>query len=97
MRVYILSSYGEYGAENVRATLNKEHLPNIFDIRDNEVIYECREENFTEKNLNEIIETLKEERATLLELLQSDEIIQKSGQDLAIGWGGFQLHIIELE
>ena len=77
--IYMLSDYGEYGSDNVVATLDKsivaqllmEHWPHAFD--------EC---------IKELARLLDEDEEKLAKT--------KTGHDLEGGWGGVQLHIIEL-
>lgn len=85
MKVYILSTYDEHGAENVRATIDKNEVADIAAKMYLE-LWKCnagrdRSEEFTK----------------LSELLDADVLSGKNGTDLADGWGGMQLHIVELE
>lgn len=81
MYIYIVSTHGEYGAENVRATCDKSKVaallsPDNHDLSDEKGILE---------------EVLK---------LSSRELARESfatGIALSKGWGGFQLHVTELD
>ena len=75
MKVYILSTHEEHGAEDVRATLDTLKL------------YEM---------LNDFAPT-SEERAKLAELVKANILNPDFGSSLGNGWGGVQLHIVELE
>jgi hypothetical protein len=79
VRVYILSDHGEYGAENVFATLDKDSVPALLD--------GMMEPNYM------LRETCL---ANLKELLESGELHAESGENLSPGWGGYQLHVVEL-
>jgi hypothetical protein len=84
--VYILSSYAENGANNVRATLVRDRLPGML----SELMQECRPN---------IDDDESEEQFRLKELLeQTDAILaEDDGNDLSVLWGGFQLHVVELK
>lgn len=71
MRIYILSTHGEYGAENVVATTHKSVIADLL----------------TKKGIDP-----KE----AIEAIEKDETISENGLDLQTGWGGYQLHILEL-
>ena len=76
MKIYIVSTYGEYGAENVQATLDKSKVKELVS-------------NLQLFNLGET------EIATLDNLLELDEC-DPNGNDITDGWGGIQLHIVEV-
>jgi hypothetical protein len=79
MKVYLISNYGEYGSEAVRATLDKSKV---------------RELLATHPDMHG--EPLpKDYEQSLKRMLEADELAD--GHDLGRGWGGFQLHIVELE
>lgn len=82
MRVYLLSLYGENGAEEVVATLDKSKVETMLVVHNH--WSQCTEP-YKEACLNR-----------LRELLASDELLP-DGCDLGDGWGGFELHIVELE
>ena len=81
-KVYILSDYGEYGSENVRATLDKTKLVGMLGKLAGGG-YQNDPDTF--KGLAELIDGDK---------ISEDGV----GTDLQRGsWGGAMLHIIELE
>ena len=91
--VYILSDYGEYGAENLTATLDRSRVfslikenwgPNGSDEYHRQVEPEWVER--AEKKLVEILEMPDEE------LSKRDD-----GWELHEGWGGIQLHVAVLK
>lgn len=83
MRVYLLSTHEEDGALGVRATLNRDHVMPM---------------------LESYLELWKDAptycaqcRAELARVLAADELIYESAHTLGCGWGGLQVHIVELE
>jgi hypothetical protein len=103
MKIYILSTYGEYGAENVMATDSKEKMIALKEKLDNEFTERLIKEttDWKEPNKSEYLQKQKdlmiEEMETLKECLNEDVLTGKTtGQNLASGWGGYMLHIIEL-
>lgn len=82
MRVYILSDYEEHGAENVRATIDKNKVVELFE----NLVSKWEDVNYATKC-----------RAKLNQLLENNILTTQCGKDLGDGWGGLQLHIIELE
>ena len=87
MRVYILSVYEEYGAEEVVATLDKFHVEVMMD----KYFSTCGLDERDGHKFGELRETPRE---TLRRVLNEDTtgklIIQR-------GWGGIQLHVVELD
>jgi len=85
MKVYILGDYGEYGAENVVATLEKSEVMAL------------AEENYGGfMDRPQYASGHPTMRETLTDLLGEDKAVRE-GTDLCFGWGGPQLYIIELE
>lgn len=74
MKVYILSTYDEHGAENVKASLDKEKM--IAHIKGTDMTVD--------------------EMQVAMNAITEDEIISTNGLNLGSGWGGYQLHIVEL-
>lgn len=85
--VYTLSNYREDGAEQMIATLVRENLPTLLESR----LHQYREFD------------AQEARESLVRLLQkSDEELSRgewegNGHNLMKGWGGEQLHVVELK
>jgi len=77
VKVYLISTYGEEGAEKVRATLDKSKVLGLL-----------------ADSLEGAVEIEYEEN--LAKFLLEDEI-HTDGLNLGHGWGGYQLHIVELE
>ncbi len=71
MKIYIISTYNEYGAENVVASTNCDAIIDYLKSKDVD----------TAKAISAINEGIE---------------ISESGLDLGNGWGGYQLHIVEL-
>lgn len=78
----MLCTYGEGGAEGVRASTSKSKI--------REILVECQSE-FPEPELDEA------ELKKLDEAIAKDEVTTYAGVDLGNTWGGFQLFILELE
>jgi len=89
--VYLLSTYQEYGAENVTATLDRARLDAIM------------RENWPSGSFEipsqKLEKWLAEASATMAKLLQKPdaELVSESGHNLQDGWGGMQLHVVELK
>lgn len=83
--VYILSRYQEDGAEDVKATLNREHLPALLESYGDWVHEDTR------KGLANLLEMSD---ASLAARYGNDK--GSHGHSLEHGWGGFQLHVVEL-
>ena len=82
--VYLLSDYDEYGAEHVAATLDRARLLDLVDA------------NWTDAS-EEFREIAKKELASLLERLDIDLLKEEgNGHSLHHGWGGAQLHVVQL-
>ena len=79
-KIYILSTYDEYGAENVKATTNKDNVMMLAEL----VISES---DIRELNLNE--------KARLGVILRLDDLTSKDGENISEGWGGLMIHIVE--
>jgi len=76
VKVYILSSYREDGAEDVHATLHKDRVRDV-------LIGAMGPLDF-EYDLN-------------LARFLNEDAPSRDAKDLGKGWGGWQLHIVELE
>ena len=85
--VYVLSSYGEYGAENAVATLDKSLLLGLLRKHFSDTYTDIHQEYAALEKL-----LLLHDEAYLAAKTQSDQSI-----DLSQGWGGIQLHVIALE
>jgi hypothetical protein len=90
--VYILSEYGEYGAESVQVTLDRANLPTMIDLYIDSSISQNKA---NAKRMNENRVKYKESLAKILK--GSDQDIESiDGIDLSSGWGGLQLHVVRL-
>lgn len=88
MKIYILSTYGEYGAETVKATTDARAVVRMFESYARaRVPGGYPGQTFGDPRQGEL--------AKLRELLERDEPTPESGANLGDGWGGFQLHIIK--
>jgi hypothetical protein len=87
MNAYIVSTYDEHGAEDVAVTLDKCKVVEMLSSYKRTLGYEV--------DNNELIK--------LHELLDDEEVIGKlevkrtSGRNISGGWGGFMLHIVEVD
>lgn len=87
MYVYMMSTYGEHGAENCRATLDRGMLPTILSR-----YYDGR--NGYDHVLTEATSRLE----TILRKSDEDLSTNVDGTNLTYdGWGGVQLFVIALE
>ena len=91
--VYILSEYEEHGAEKVTATLDRSCLMNVIDQN-----WPYQEKEGEWKGQRQIYKDwITEAKDHLKVLLQkSDEELVGGGWECHDGWGGMQLHVIEL-
>ncbi len=81
--VYILSTYDEYGAEDVVATLDRDRLVHLCDIHWAEAFKTSAEGH------DELVKLLAE---------KTDETLANGdGWNLHLGWGGVQLHVVKLD
>ncbi|HVI55469.1 MAG TPA: hypothetical protein VM621_10500 [Luteibacter sp.] len=82
-RIYILSNYDEYGAEDVKATTNRDAVMDMLRSYVGEKVpgysHPYPEFNYGEPE-------------ALLALLASED---PGKYNLSEGWGGFQLHIVD--
>ena len=88
MKVYLLSDHGESGSEHVVATLDKSKVEGL------------AEKYFGGYGMDrpQYASGHPTMREKLLELLKIDmQTEDRDGRKLCYGWGGPQLHIIELE
>lgn len=92
-KVFMLSHYDEYGAEDVRITEDKEMIP--------ELIKEMCLLGITEEHklYDRVLEGVGEAISNLESLGDLDglDFTEEKGHDLQRGWGGVQLHILELK
>ena len=79
MKVYILSTYEEYGANHVTATTDPDELPSMVDAYRGELGHDPAHE----------LEMLRR-------LEERGYPIEANGYELSDGWGGLQIHIVEL-
>ena len=87
--IYILSIYGEYGAERVKATTDKSEVVNMLRSYSSEKIFPNMKGPMGERTFDitdKEIESLEQ---------KLDELELSDGTDLMKVWGGFQLHIVE--
>ena len=80
--VFILSTYGEHGAEDVVATLDRRNLISMVDV------------NWPDTNP----EWNAEAKTKLAAYLEKPDAALASGIGMRchVGWGGTQLHVVEL-
>lgn len=93
--VYMISSYDEYGSEGVVATTNRDKLLGMLD-----GYYDLDPTKLSGNRLKAITLAVSEDKQTLMSLLEkSDEELARSssGYNLGKGWGGTQLHVVELQ
>ena len=83
VKVYILSTYQEHGAEQVKATLDPSKLPDM--------IRTFKNEHGPWKGEPWPVEEVELKR--LADAIAKDE---PGEYGLSDGWGGYQLHIVEL-
>lgn len=83
--VYMLSDYGEDGAENVTATLDRSRLLALAD------------ENWPDEKLQAWRDRGKMGLAQHLERSDAELAEERDGWNCHFGWGGMQLHVIELK
>ena len=88
-KVYLLSDYGEHGSENVIATLDRTKVPDLL-----QVFFGHHHLDYVGPHGDGRLHPTAHEK--LAELLAAD-IPSKYGTNLSFGWGGVQLHIIELK
>jgi len=81
--VYMISHYDEYGSDDVSASLSKDGLFKIIN---------APSFFYSDESRLAVTEKLK----TLFEL-RDIELAGKQKHDLQKGWGGFQLHVVELD
>ena len=79
--VYILSTYDEYGAQDVRATLRRDELPSLLQN------YRALVGEFHEA----------EERLSEVTKSEDKDLADRDGIELQKGWGGVMLHVALLE
>lgn len=92
MLVWILSDHDEYGAENVCATIDKFKLAGLIDTNWPD------KPNETLQQRQHAAEWRNRARMKLLELLThpEEELLLDHKHELHEGWGGMQLHVVEL-
>lgn len=84
--IYILSLYGEDGAESVKATTDLEKVVDMLKSYRLDVINE-------HLNPDETYEIEDDEIESLQKLLSENKPVD--GKNLVRGWGGFMLHVVE--
>ena len=89
MKVYLLSTYEEYGAENVQATLDPAKLPAMIAAHYDDWALA----------VPHLVELRDEAIAALAKLVHEGlpDTAATDGIALHEGWGGMQLHIVELQ
>jgi hypothetical protein len=101
MLVYLISTYGEYGSEGMKGTSSTDDLPRLI-----RVIVESKNRDWNRPALLierdiEIHKALRERHISeILENLPQALLAAKASpgepQDLTKGWGGLQLHVIDV-
>lgn len=89
MRVYTLSIHNEDGAEELVATLDKTKLHQM--CKDN---YHNVKSEWSEETKKYISQNNKDELDKLTKVLEKDEL---GKYNISKGWGGIQVHIVELQ
>jgi hypothetical protein len=92
--VYLLSTYNEHGSEDVRATLDKTKVRSLFL---KHYALSVRTDHTPE--VKEHFSRQNKEALNKLEKILSNENMEASPDPINLynGWGGPQLHIVELE
>ena len=90
-KVYMLSTYGEYGAEDVRATLNRANLVGMIQG------WDMGRSKWPAAALEEWKAEAIAGLEKALERFDANPTIGSEGQNLQSGWGGMQLHVVELD
>jgi hypothetical protein len=96
--VYILSTYEDYGAEDVSVTLSRDRLPEMLKKYQMDITKEpCS--NWTKDNQDRYATQMATECQTLGALLKrrDTELAAQDGHNLSHGWGGVQLHVVPLD
>jgi hypothetical protein len=99
--VYILSNYGEHGAEQVRATCDRSKVVELFCTVVFPEAGPERTPQWTEEAWNAYLEQRSKARdeniAELTRVLDSTQgEIAEYGHNLSKSWGSIQLHIVKL-
>lgn len=92
MYVYILSDYGEYGAENVTATLDRSKLMAL--IPEN---WPHDDKYFQAQYRDEWISAARLGLAKHLTNTDEELSAKQTGWECHSGWGGVQLHVVKLK
>jgi hypothetical protein len=83
--VYLLSHYSEHGSENVKATLDRDKLPTLLD----RLLAEMGWGGAADEYLAGL--------RRLLTQTDVDLAADPLPNDLTDGWGGIQLHVVEVD
>jgi hypothetical protein len=99
--VYILSDYGEHGAEHVRATCDRSKVVELFSTVVFPEACPAKPVELNEEAWNAYLQRRSKARieniAELTRVLDSTQgEIAEFGHDLSKSWGGIQLHIVKL-
>lgn len=91
-KVYMLSTYGEDGAENVRATLDRDNLIGMING------WDMGKSRWPADDLAKWKAEAVEGLAKALAALDANPTQGSAeGTNLQSGWGGMQIHVVELE
>lgn len=90
--VYILSDYEEHGAENVRVCTSLDGIRKAIQADKEKSAAETMSQAQRERFTAYYAEALES-----LETVDPNTPIWKEGRDMQTGWGGYQLHIVELQ
>lgn len=112
-KVYLISTHDEYGAENVAATLDKDRVVEVFLLHASAYADSWIRRNVDKttfptqryKTAEEYIEAVKaaseeenkEDAEALKKILETGSPDAESGTSLRNGWGGWQLHVVDLQ
>lgn len=98
--VYILSCYDEHGAEDATATLDRSRLPDM--LKENwpeptEVDWSSPKPHWRQEYHKKWIEDALQALTELLKITDEELAVDRTcGHNLHTGWGGIQLHVLQL-
>lgn len=90
MKVYILNTYDEHGPEYIHATIKPQIMFRVL----TEQFFKDLKTVTNDKWLQELYKDQKIALEKMNELISKNELCS---ENLNAGWGGYQLHIVELE
>lgn len=90
--VYLLSVYGEHGAEDVVATLDRSKVMALFEASQ---FYRSYGREVAPARAAEWRDMTRPGLAALLDK-PDEELVNHSGHNCSDGWGGLQFHVVRL-